>query len=589
MKLRLLLVVCCLLGASGCGGGGGGSSSANAPTTLTSSVAGLTTYASLSAGDVNALSGATNVSMLERSMMNALDGLSAYWRQLKVNWLPVAYAANSTVVPSACKTAATKIAGTQDEINWTQLKLSSSATEPCISSIQDARTYVVLTAPGVQDASGHVCDLIFLKKRDGTLYCFTNALETGAGRVFNYALGSDSRPAFGPQIGMGTYGASAYLSQNGRYFFAAYQGTNGVKSFVGVTSFDLSQTDGPVGAKLVHLLNGVNYSQHIDWFQGMENGDAYVAYSKPYDAGGADLTASYVAPALSTPETVIVRSAYTAQIGVPTSSMDKLKEFVQGLPSVRWELFSNYQIIPDPQASASSHSFFAVHLTGRRMLKINIDDQNAVAISDLGDTRVRYYFFSEGGYAYGPASYYSTAAGNHGVGDECVLQISDNYNATDCDFYLVKHDLSGVNPQDQKLVRLFPVGRNAWDYVPVFRTASKVFVLNYNQGNGGDPFLGETFWNGAIPIPSNVHVINTANGLDANSPVAALTLNPTGLDLAQTSVSSFNVNYAKDLLLLKGTQGGGAFTAKIKLDGVAKLNKYADKTLFPDGIQYIAN
>ena len=156
---------------------------------------------------------------------------------------------------------------------------------------------------------------------------------------------------------------------------------------------------------------------------------------------------------------------------------------------------------------------------------------------------------------------------------------------------MVKHDLTGANTNDQKVLRLFVVGKNAWDYVPVFRTATKIFIPNYNAGNGGDPFLGETFWNNAITFPTTMYVIDTTNGLDSNSSVSNITLTPSSLDASKTKITSFNINYPRDLLLMKGvmTDSSGTFTSKINSSGIAKLTKYGSTSLFPDGIQFISN
>lgn len=587
--MRKYLVVSLLFVLSACGGGGGGGTTSISPTTLSASVSSVSSYSSISAGDVSSLNGGTSVASLDQFLLDHYSKIATKIRQFLPELMPVAYAANTSVAAQTCVNTSTKIAGTRDDISWAQLQLSSNQTEPCLSSIQDARAYLIVTAPNVKDASGNVCDLIFIKKSDGSLTCYNNALETGGARVFNYKLGTDSRPSFGPQIGMGTNGASAYLSQNGNYFYAPYNGSNGAQSFVGITSFDLTSASGPVGSKIVHLLSGAAYSYHLDWFQGMENGDAYVAYSKNYDVGGADLAQSYITAATSG-VAQIAQGSYTAANNVPAYTSDLLKEYATQLNRVTWQLFDNYQVIPDPQASSTNHSFFAIQLPARTLLKVSIDSHNVVSISDYGDTHLRYIFFTENGSGYGPAAYYNNTAGNHNAGDECSYSISDNYNATDCDFYLVKRDLTGAST-DQKILRLFVVGKNAWDYVPLFRTSTKIFVPNYNAGNGGDPFLGQTFWNNAITYPTLMYVIDTTNGLDSNSPVSSNTLAPSALDTTKTKITSFNINYPRDLLLMKGvtTDSSGTFTSKINSTGVSKLTKYGSSNLFPDGIQFIAN
>jgi hypothetical protein len=585
------LILSVTLFACGGGGGGGGGTASTSLTTLNSSVSSVSSYSSISAGDVGSLNGGTSVAALDQVLLDHYLRIATRLKQLLPDLLPVAYASNSNVAAQTCINTSTKIAGSRDDVSWAQLQLSSNQTEPCLSSIQDARAYLIATAPNVKDSSGNVCDLIFIKKSDGSLTCYNNPLETGGSRVFNYKLGTDSRPSFGPQIGMGTNGASAYLSQNGNYFYAPYKGSNGTLSFVGITSFDLTGASGPVGKKIVHLLSGATDSYDVNWFQGMENGDAYVAYSKNYDIGGADLTQSYVT-AVTGGEAQIALGSYTPTNNIPAYTSDLLKEYAAQLNRITWQLFDNYQIIPDPQATSNNHSFFAIQLAARTLLKVSIDSHNAISISDYGDTHLRYIFFTENGAGYGPAAYFNNATGNHSVGDECAgYNISDNYDATDCDFYLVKHDLTGANAADQKILRLFAVGKNAWDYVPVFRTATKVFIPNYNKGNAGDPFLGQTFWNNTITFPTSMYVIDTTNGLDSNSTVSNMTLNPSALDATKTKITSFNINYPRDLLLMKGvmTDSSGTFTSKINSSGISKLTKYGSASLFPDGIQFIAN
>ncbi len=589
-KIQLITALILSVTLYACGGGGGGGSSSATPSTLSSSLSSVSSYSSISAGEVGSLNGGTSVASLDQLILEQYLRISTRIKQLLPDFLPVAYASNSQVAAQTCVNASTKIAGTLDDISWAQLQLSSNQTEPCLSSIQDARAYIIATAPNVKDSSGNVCDLIFIKKSDGSLTCYNNSLETGGSRVFNYKLGTDSRPSFGPQIGMGTNAASAYLSQNGNYFYAPYKGSNGTQSFVGITSFDLTGITGPVGKKIVHLFSGAAYAYDLNWFQGMENGDAYVAYSKNYDVGGADLIQSYVT-ASSGGEAQIAQGSYTPTNSIPTYTSDLLKEYAAQINGITWELFDNYQIIPDPQATSTNHSFLAIQLAARRLLKVSIDSNNAVSMADYGDTHLRYIFFTENGTGYGPAAYYNNTSGNHNAGDECSYNISDNYNATDCDFYLVKHDLTGANTNDQKVLRLFVVGKNAWDYVPVFRTATKIFIPNYNAGNGGDPFLGETFWNNAITFPTTMYVIDTTNGLDSNSSVSNITLTPSSLDASKTKITSFNINYPRDLLLMKGvmTDSSGTFTSKINSSGIAKLTKYGSTSLFPDGIQFISN
>lgn len=575
---------------AGCSGAGSGGTVNSNSTTLNSSIPGLSTFSSISAGDIGSLNGGTSLALNDHFSVDRFRTLWANIKHVMPSFISFAYASTSSTSPTACVNTATKFAGTRDDVNWSQLQISANQTEPCLSSIQDGGSYLIATSPNVKDVSGNVCDLIFVKKVDGSLFCFNNALESGASRTLNYALGTDNRPAFSPQIGMGTNQDSAYLSQNGNFFYAPYSGSNGLRSFVGITSFDLTDPSGPIGNKVTHLSSGNGYSYSLVWFQGMENGDAYVSYSKNFDPGGADLTQSYFSTT-SASEAVIARGSYTATNSIPTYSSDLLKDFAANLNGITWTLYNNYQVIPDPQASPTNKSFFAVQLPARRLLKVTVDSQNNVSISDFGDTRVRYYFFTEGGAAYGPAAYYNNSSANHSVGDECQLVISNNYNALDCDFYLVKHDLTNPNASDEKLLRLFVVGKNAWDYVPFFRTATKIFIPNYNAGSGGDPFFGETMWNNTIPFPSTLYVVDTTNGLNSSSPVSSLSLNTTGLDVSKTKIKSFNINKPRDLFLVKGvmTDGSGTFTSKIGASGISKLTKYGKSDLFPDGIQFIAN
>ncbi len=563
------------------GGGGGGAGGVNLPAvTLQSQLPEVTSSEYITAGLPEALNGSVQMASISDRFNYLLASMKEAIRNGRNPFIGNAFAADT----SACIDQSMALSGAVSEagkLNWRLLKIVKGASSPCITAVQDSRNFIIITAANIGDASGKLCDLIFISKSDGALKCERTDLGGGA-VVTKYNIGSNVLPDYSAQVSFGRSRLSAHTSQNGKFLYVPYVGQDGGKIVRGVVAFNIESLSVPsAGVVLLKTQGSVNL------MQGMENGDLWVNYQIcPNDKGGCDGTESYIRVDEGVPREVIFGRLFTTSSNkIPQSSLTLMGDYFRSQLDSQTPYFNTYQVIPGDGSGGLTR---AIYFNNQGwVVKAEIDNNGAVTFEGQGRTLVNYYFFSEGGSVYGVRSF------DNSTGDQCwgYSTLPENgsagYDAQDCTFYVVRHSLrSGSSGVDEKVVPLFAVGKNAWDYVPIIRTAGKIYVLNYNDGNYGDPFFGQNrFWNGKIPLPPSVYVVDAPVGQDGSWSVAQYEV--PSANASNTQLKAIQISYGQNELVMKGTRGGSPMMAVLGTQGLRSQQVYSNPNLLSDGIQVI--
>lgn len=350
-SLALALVA---FGLSGCGGG---SSSATSATTLSASVGSLSN-STVTVGSAKALTGSEVVASLP-SLLN----------RLRVMFTPLAFAANT----QSCSNSA--FLSTTDGVTWSTLGLTSASdTPPCVTQSQDAGKYLILQTSTLTDSSGTACDLIAIKKSDGTATCLTFNIpgKSEAGEITFYL-----DEASGQTPGQ--------LTLNGKYFFIGFKATKNVTAAVhGFVRVDLDSAS-PTGFT-AYARKGTASSVDSDdidnktifWspFYGLENGDMLVNLSATSagQATGANENYYVVVDSTLTDATQAVAAKFSSHAANPNDGYDI------DMTSLLGKWFSSVD---------SGVTYTAAHYNNDAISSLAVDGEHSVYFTVSGTTPVR--------------------------------------------------------------------------------------------------------------------------------------------------------------------------------------------------------
>lgn len=285
--LKFFLVVSTFATLVACGGGGSSSSLSSIDTAPVTASSSNQLATSVSVSGYSALSIASKTSS---SVQTA--GVKAILENLMALLVRPAYAAT-------CANDAYKLIGVKDDGSSTPLAVTAGGTDQCgvgFRSMFDAGNYILLTGDGIYKDE-LTCNLVFLKKANGELFCVGETVPAkydilGKSAWKNYArlqLSTDKNYLF-------LEAAAVIFDSNNQI--------TGKKTKL--MRFDLSNEDnGPQGTVLVEgfqnswLSSGFNgdVSQFegfdINNYAGLDNGDAMVMYNRyVYSVGGMAMAAS---------------------------------------------------------------------------------------------------------------------------------------------------------------------------------------------------------------------------------------------------------------------------------------------------------
>jgi hypothetical protein len=275
----------------------------------------------------------------------------------------------------SCSTSANNLIGTTDQATWNIIGLTSSPnSSACVSRIQDAGRYLVMSVNGLTDGSGKKCDLVTINKSTGQTSCINLSLP-------NRSVTGD--PDF--YLGLTNF-FPAELTLNGNFFTIGFFTKDHPNAYVGFLRIDLS---GDIPTSFIEYMEygaatstyGVTTVNNHNIFWGeywpLENGDLIftsfdiaVGLTDPvtgYQSGTASHYYIVANPNLSDPTKAMAvlfdKSVIsTTNVPYPTYYSD-----VENSPVAIWfkgnytdasAIYYDNEVMPNPSSSLTEHSFF---------------------------------------------------------------------------------------------------------------------------------------------------------------------------------------------------------------------------------------
>ena len=300
MKRTLIITTLVSAGLlTGCGGGGGSSSASTpitpatqAPVSSTGSTTELANSVNVNGYQSLSIAATTTSSVQTASMLGRLQTMLADF------FIKPAYAQTA----GRCTTDAYKLVGIKDDGTYEPVSVTTSGTDSCnvgFREMFDLGSYILLTGEGIYK-DDQTCNLVFLQKQSGTLYCVG---ETVPSRYRIASSSSSSSSTTTPSSGTASNSEKIQpiLDADGittKYVLVNAQSTSfdsnnqisGLKTKL--IRFDL--TDATAGPKAAVLLEG--YQQgwsayttasdfeyfNLDNYRIAQNGDVLASYQRSF-------------------------------------------------------------------------------------------------------------------------------------------------------------------------------------------------------------------------------------------------------------------------------------------------------------------